>query len=178
MGHMLALLGVYSEKTHSKGGKVVLVPQPDWNNTQYVWDTPFGKLVESEGIEGGAFVIDSLTMLVDPNFVGAQQSFPGRSSANMLVCSILDTAALEYDMFGIVSHHLTRDPTNQWDKGRPTGGKSVGHNFKYMAYVKRAGQKGQPQRRSLEALRCGQSAAPSSLVKRFDLTDNGIEDVT
>jgi hypothetical protein len=96
----------------------------------------------------------------------------------MLICSILDTVALEYEMFGIASHHLTRNPTTQYDKGKPTGGKGVGHNFKYMAYVKKAGQRGQPQRRSIEGLRIGQDAPPSSVVKRFDLTEYGIKDVT
>lgn len=176
--HILAVLGVYSEKSHSEGGKSVLVSQPDWDANPFIWDTAFGKLIESENLQDGIFALDSLTMLVDPEFVGAQQSFPGRSSTNMLICSILDTACLEYNMFGIASHHLTRDPTSKWDKGRATGGKGVNHNFKYMSYVKSSKEKGKPFRRKMEALRLPPTLGiePGTVVKKFDLTKEGIKD--
>lgn len=176
--YILALLGVYSEKSHSEGGKVVPVPQPDWDASPFIWDTKFGELVEAEELQDGIFAIDSLTMLVDPEFIGAQQSFPGRSATNMLICSILDTACLEYNMFGIASHHLTRNPTVQWDKGKATGGKGVNHNFKYMSYVKSSGEKGKPFRRKMEAIRLPPTVGiePGSVVKKLDLSKEGVKD--
>jgi len=75
-------------------------------------------------------VIDSLSKPLKEDFVGGQLNFPGRSNAINLILGKIQTVAIDYNLFVMYIHHLSKPPEQVWDAGDIVGGVNVKHSFK------------------------------------------------
>jgi hypothetical protein len=132
-------------------GKIVAVPKPAWAEYKRIWHTPIAGWIERFNI--GTLIMDSLSQPVTVEFPSsAGQTRPGRSDTNFIILGQIQKLTKEFDLATMVSHHRTFDEAAVIKKkGKATGGKPVGHNFKEWGYFTQ-GSEGK-DRRNIEAMR-------------------------
>jgi hypothetical protein len=156
-------------------GKITPLPQASWNEARYIWETPLAGWIEKFNVKG--LIYDSFTQPTDVEFVGGQQSNPGRAAVNKVILGQAQKLTKEYDLVTQIIMHATRNPAS-FEAGVATGGKPVGHNFKIMGYTtkgKKVKKDETFKRRHMTAVRM-----PKFLPSRsFDyiIDDNGISDL-
>jgi len=162
-------------ETSSKG-KEDLKSHPKQDNFRNIRDTFLGKFLEEHNIQ--ALGLDSLTMVIESQLGSGTESFPSRAKVNMQICHNLQRLVSVFGIYGIVNHHLTRNPQQGiWAVPVMTGGKGTRHNFKFQAGLDMyGGQKPHPSKRWMIVLR-SQHAPRGAKKMLFEITSNGIVDL-
>ncbi len=130
---ILTLVGRPITKKHSSGGKIEINAHPHWNLFSSPTKYPITRLLKDWNI--GLAILDSLTMIIEPEFTNVQQSFPARHDVISKICIRLQQAIRIAQATAIISHHESKSPDGSG--GRMVGGKGVHHAFKFVAAVKK-----------------------------------------
>ncbi|MHA1882597.1 MAG: hypothetical protein ACTSUO_06090 [Candidatus Thorarchaeota archaeon] len=116
-----------------KESKFGLEPvEKGWSKT--IEETPMAKLIEKT--DAGYLSYDSITTPLN-EFGIERQNFPVRASATNYWTIQMEKLAERYwiPVVGVV--HDTLNPTNQFDRPKHKGGKSIGHFFKFLIYLQK-----------------------------------------
>jgi RecA/RadA recombinase len=178
---LMFLLGKVVEVDYGKGaGKVQVYVQPESNHFEYVWDTPLAKIIEENNV--GFLLLDSLTMPVEEEYTGGQQSHPGRKYANMMIIAQLRRLVREYGLYCIINNHeIEQDSVASYKKKKPlpVGGAGVHYNFKFFMDLDTIPISGDERNRVRRRLvpRRHPHFAPEYKTAMIELTDKGVIDV-
>ena len=115
-------------------GKIEIIPMKSWSEFKDVLATPIGRWVNKHNVV--SIVYDSFSAPFTGEFTNLNQSYPGRSAAEGIILNQAQSLAEKRDLVVMCAHHTTRDPSS-YAGGVPTGGKMVGHNFKFVYYIKK-----------------------------------------
>ncbi len=138
--------------------------------------TILGKFIADHNIK--AFGLDSLTMPIEDMYAGGVEAFPARTKNNMQLCNQMQKLVATYQIYGIVNHHITVNPTQpkQYQVPKLTGSKGTRHPFKYQAFFDIFGES--LNKRWFGILRHPTKGRSNSQTKRkFIITGEGIKDL-
>lgn len=171
------LTGIPSRIATSDGGQELLKAHPRQDQFRNIKKTYLGRFIADNHIV--AFGLDSLTMIMETAFSSGTESFPARAKNNMKVCNQLLRIAMNFDLYGIVNHHVSQNPQQgNWAVPAMTGGKGTRHPSKEQALLTFYGGMVKPHasKRWMSILRS--QIKPRGLVKLpFEITSNGIIDI-
>lgn len=117
----------------TEGGNMSIHPDGEHKG---VWESPMGQFAHKNDICYMAY--DSITNPIETTFTNRQQDFPPRSKATQWWMGQVQGIAQELEVVQLYTTHLTKNPTQQWDRPDYVGGKSVKHNNKHAVYLHRA----------------------------------------
>ena len=101
--------------------------------------SPIGKIMDAADVK---FVAnDSLSAPLEAYFTGGMINYRTRAKATQVWLGRCQDLIDEYKCVLMNTAHATKDPTNQWSIAEPVGGKAILHNNKYIAYLRKYGNK-------------------------------------
>lgn len=165
---MLTFHGRQCEFKISEGGKLELTPV----DGGYLYDvslSPIAKFIAKNNIKG--VIYDSISMPAC-DFLSSRQNAPARSDAIKTWLSVAMQLGIKHNIAFIGTSHITKDPTNKYDRVDHYGGKAVAHVFKFVLLLK----KGQDTNRELIVERA--PTLPDMKEKKMlKITDIGFMDL-
>ena len=117
----------------TEDGKMKLQPNGDFPSD--ISKTPIGQFVFQNDIDFMAY--DSITNPLE-TFTNRQQDRPTRAKATAWWMLQAQALAQERDMVQVYITHLSKNPTNPYDRPDILGGKNVKHQIKYSIYLRQA----------------------------------------
>jgi len=108
---------------------------PDGNFESDIRDTPIGQFCFQEDVE--YLVYDSITNPLE-TFTNRQQDRPTRAKATAWWMLQAQALAEKRDMVQVFITHLSKNPTNPYDRPDILGGKNVKHQVKYSIYMRQS----------------------------------------
>lgn len=120
-----------------KGGKIDLMPMDTSIYVFFIQRSLIGQFVEKHKIQ--FLSIDSMTRPFAA-FHGGRVNYPVRNEGENLWFAQVDELIKAYDMVCVCTHKQTKNPTSQYDRPEPKGGKAVGHWFKRMLHLNKIGK--------------------------------------
>lgn len=166
------IVGKPQIKVISEKGKYTIKDHPTVANFENIKYTPIGKFIDEHNSK--FLLLDSLTMPIEACYSTDRESFPARSKNNMKLCVQLQQLSAVYELYCIVTHHLTKDPANAWDRGKMTGSKGTRHSFKFQLLIEQYGSN--TAKRWVSILRSPNKGI-KGLKTKFEITGNGIQDI-
>ena len=119
-----------------KGGKIDLYPMDTDLYVFFIQQSVIGKFCEHRNIRFISY--DSITRPFAA-FHGGRVNFPVRNEGENLWFAQIDELIKQYNLVCVCTHKQTNNPTNQYDRPEPKGGKAVGHWFKRMIHLHKIG---------------------------------------
>lgn len=120
-------------KVNTEDSKMKLEPNGEFPDD--IRKTPMGQFVFQENID--YTVYDSITNPLE-EFTNRQQDRPTRAKATAWWMLQAQSLAEERDMVQVFITHLSKNPTNPYDRPDILGGKNVKHQIKYSMYLREA----------------------------------------
>lgn len=115
----------------TEDGKMKLEPNGDFPDD--IQDTPIGQFVSQESID--YLVYDSVTNPLE-TFTNRQQDRPTRAKATAWWMLQAQSLAEDRDLVQVFIVHLSKNPTNPYDRPDILGGKNIKHQIKYSVYMR------------------------------------------
>jgi RecA/RadA recombinase len=120
---LLALHGNDVQKIVSEGGRVELRLK-----STPIYQSALHHIVEAT--KAKLLVYDSLSAPFKSAFLGTQD-LPARSAGMAILLAHAQRLCVEYDIAVVVTSHASINPIKAWDRGRPYGGITLGHEAKF-----------------------------------------------
>lgn len=117
----------------TEDGKMKMEPNGDFPNS--IRDTPIGQFVIQNEVDYMAY--DSITNPLE-TFTNRQQDRPTRAKATAWWMLQAQALAEERDMVQVYITHLSKNPTNPYDRPDVLGGKNIKHQIKFSIYLRSA----------------------------------------
>lgn len=118
-------------KISTEDSKMKLVP--DGPHEEDISDTGIGHFVIQNDVDYIAY--DSITNPIE-HFTNRQQDRPTRAKATAWWMLQAQALAEETNMVQVYITHLSKNPTNPYDRPDVLGGKNVKHQMKFMIYMR------------------------------------------
>lgn len=120
---LLALHGNDVQKIVSEGGRVELRLK-----STPVYQSALHQMIEAT--KAKLLVYDSLSAPFKSAFLGTQD-LPARSAGMAILLAHAQRLCVEYGIAVVVTSHASINPINSWDRGKPYGGITLGHEAKF-----------------------------------------------
>jgi hypothetical protein len=122
-------------------------------------------------------ILDSVTTPMNI-FVGGLVNYPARGDAEKVLFRYCQMLSDDYMPLLLMTHHISKDPQNQWAEPNVVGGKNIRHNTKISFYMEksRSTNKKYKNRRWLYLDRWFNKPRFSE-KRKVELTDNGFIDL-
>ncbi|HUK75075.1 MAG TPA: ATPase domain-containing protein [Nitrososphaerales archaeon] len=120
---LLALHGHDVQKIVSEGGRVELRLK-----SSPVYQSALHQIVEAT--KAKLLVYDSLSAPFKSAFLGTQD-LPARSAGMAILLAHAQRLCVEYGLAVVVTSHASINPMAAWDRGKPYGGITLGHEAKF-----------------------------------------------
>jgi len=115
-----------------KGG---VIEPTEYGAMTSIWDSPVGMLVDKRNI--GFVALDSISTPMESLFTGGQINFRTRGKAQSVLFGRAQDLVDEYPVVFMTTVHATINHANEYAKPQHTGGKSILHNVKWVAYLEK-----------------------------------------
>lgn len=119
----------------TEDGKMKLEPNGDFPKD--IRETPIGQFVSQNDVR--ALTYDSITNPLE-TFTNRQQDRPTRAKATSWWMLQAQSLAAEFDLVQFMITHLSKNPTNPYERPSIIGGKNVEHQIKYSIYLRNANE--------------------------------------
>jgi len=158
-----------------KGGKIDLMPMETGLYVFYVNQSKLGNFIEERQIKFVSY--DSITRPF-LSFHGGRVNYPVRNEAANLWFAQIDELLKMYNLVSVCTHRETDNPTNQFSRPEPKGGRAIGHWFKRMIHLQKIGS---TVKRRLKVYRIPTEAewgeGSWSSERRIFLSNHGFKDL-